>query len=135
MISCLIVEFNLSGELQILLKSISPAVIERKLRKAKEWYRLKGIQTTKLSSLLKNQIPVRVCFDWNKRRPEYFELDTVSRCGERTLARTATGSLTAGCLTGMFTTVLSSPETVLTGKTAALFAKQPYMSIMKVKIR
>jgi hypothetical protein len=83
MMSFLIPEFNLSETFQTLLQSISPATIDRKLRKVKERYRLKGIHTTKPGSLLKSQIPVRVCFDWNERRPGYFELDTVSHCGAR----------------------------------------------------
>jgi hypothetical protein len=77
----LVLEFNLSEQLQALLLSVSPATIDRKLKKHKERYRLKGIHTTKPGSLLKSHIPVRVCFDWNERRPGYFELDTVSHCG------------------------------------------------------
>ena len=48
MMSFLVLEFNLSEELQALLLSVSPATIDRKLRKHKEHYRLKGIHTTGL---------------------------------------------------------------------------------------
>jgi hypothetical protein len=81
MMAFLIIEFSLTEELQTLLLSVSPATIDRKLRKFKERYRLKGISTTKPGSLLKSQIPVRVCFDRDERKPGYFELDTVSHCG------------------------------------------------------
>jgi hypothetical protein len=83
MMNFLVLEFNLSEELQTLLKSASPATIDRKLRKVKERYRVKGIRTTKPGSLLKSRIPVRVCFDRDERKPGYFELDTVSHCGAR----------------------------------------------------
>jgi hypothetical protein len=96
MMSYLVVEFNLSEESQALLKSVSPAVIDQKLRKAKERHSLKGIPTTKPGSLLKSRIPVMVCFDWNGRMTGYFELDTVSQqaCGQfcRTLTITDVGS-------------------------------------------
>jgi IS30 family transposase len=81
MIAFLILEFTLSEELVMLLTSVSPSTIDRKLKKAKARYRLKGIHTTKPGSLLKSQIPVRVCFDRNEKRPGFFEIDTVSHCG------------------------------------------------------
>jgi hypothetical protein len=80
-IGFLVNDFNLDDELCALLKTVSPATIDRKLRKAKDRYRLKGIRTTKPGSLLKNQIPVRVTFDRDEKRPVFFELDTVSHCG------------------------------------------------------
>ena len=82
-IGFLAVEFGLSQELCVLLKTVSPATIDRKLKKEKARYRLKGLSTTKPGSLLKSHIPVRVCFDWDEKRPGFFELDTVSHCGAR----------------------------------------------------
>jgi hypothetical protein len=81
MINFLVIEFDINEQLQALLLSVSPATIDRKLKKAKLRYSLKGIHTTKRGSLLKNQIPVRVCFDRDEKKPGYFELDTVSHCG------------------------------------------------------
>jgi hypothetical protein len=69
--------------MQTLLKSVSPATIDRKLKKAKQRYRLKGLSTTKPGTLLKSQIPVRVCFDRDEKRPGFFETATVSHCGAR----------------------------------------------------
>ena len=77
MMDFLVEEFSLSEDFRKLLQTISPATIDRKLKKAKERYRIKGIHTTKPGSLLKSQIPIRVCFDRNDRRPGFFELDTV----------------------------------------------------------
>ena len=82
-IGFLISEFHLSEEIQALLLSVSPATIDRKLRREKARYRLKGIHTTKPGSLLKSQIPIRVCFSRHERSPGYFELDTVSHCGAK----------------------------------------------------
>jgi hypothetical protein len=59
-VAFLVLEFNLSKELSELLQSVSPAAIDRKLKKEKLRFSLKGIHTTKPGSLLKSQIPVRV---------------------------------------------------------------------------
>ena len=83
MIAFLVIEFKLSEDITALLCSVSPSTVDRKLKKHKERYRLKGIRTTKPGTLLKSQIPVRVCFDRNERRPGFFEIDTVSHCGAR----------------------------------------------------
>jgi len=83
MIDFLVVEFDIGREQQALLETASPATIDRKLKKEKARYRLKGISTTKPGSLLKSQIPVRVCFAWDERMPGFFELDTLSHCGPR----------------------------------------------------
>jgi len=82
-IGFLAVEFGLSQELCALLKTVSPATIDRKLKTEKARYRLKGLSTTKPGSLLKSNIPVRVYFDWDEKRPGFFELDTVSHCGAK----------------------------------------------------
>ena len=77
----LVQEFSLSEEARALLLSVSPATIDRKLRKRKKVYRLKGLHTTKPGTLLKSQIPIRVCFDRGEKRPGFFQTDTVSHCG------------------------------------------------------
>jgi len=69
--------------MRTLLETVSPATIDRKLKKEKERFRLKGIRTTKPGTMLKSQIPIRVCFDRDERNPGYFELDTISHCGTR----------------------------------------------------
>jgi len=82
-IDFLVLEFTITDELCELFKTVSPAVIDRKLKPEKKRYRLKGISTTKKGTLLKSQIPIRVCFDWDERKPGFFEGDTVSHCGAR----------------------------------------------------
>jgi hypothetical protein len=67
--------------MRTLIKSVSPATIDRKLKKGKERFRIKGISTAKPGSLLKSQIPLRVCFDREEKRPGFFQTDTVSHCG------------------------------------------------------
>ena len=81
MIDFLVQEFSLSEDARTLLLSVSPATIDRKLRKQKKTYRLKGLHTTKPGTLLKSQIPIRVCFNRDEKRPGFFETDTVSHCG------------------------------------------------------
>ena len=99
MIGFLIIEYKLDEEMRTLLEAVSPATIDRKLKKEKERYRLKGISTTKRGTLLKSQIPIRVYFNWDERKPGFFEIDTVAHCGTRnsgqfcsTLTLTCVGS-------------------------------------------
>ena len=73
-------EFNLDAPMRELLETVSPATIDRKLKHAKKRLRLKGVSATKPGSMLKSQIPIRVRFDRDERRPGFFELDTVSHC-------------------------------------------------------
>jgi hypothetical protein len=77
----LVFEFNLSEELHTLFQSVSPATIDRKLTSEKKRFRLKGISTTKKGTLLKSQIPIRVTFQNDERKPGFFEADTLSHCG------------------------------------------------------
>jgi hypothetical protein len=81
MIEFLVQEFHLEADMKELLERVSPATIDRKLKQEKKRLRLKGISTTKPGSLLKNQIPVRVRFERDEKRPGFFETDTVSHCG------------------------------------------------------
>jgi hypothetical protein len=80
-LSFLVIEFKLNDELCALFHSVSPATIDRKLKAEKKRYRLKGISTTKKGTLLKSQIPIRVTFDRDEKKPGFFEADTVSHCG------------------------------------------------------
>ena len=80
-IGFLVDEFSLDEPMRELLETVSPATIDRKLKPVKKRLRLKGRSTTTPGSMLKSQIPVRVCFDRDERRPGFFELDTLSHCG------------------------------------------------------
>ena len=64
------------------LLSISAATIDRMLvAERKEWKKLKGSCRTKPGSMLRNQIPIRVFYNWEERVPGFFEMDTVSHDG------------------------------------------------------
>jgi hypothetical protein len=79
----LVDEFGFNEEIRALLMSVSPATIDRKLKLERVRGAIKGIGTTKKGTLLKSQIPIRLYFDYDERRPGFFELDTVSHCGGR----------------------------------------------------
>jgi hypothetical protein len=69
------------------LMRISPATIDRILAPERKKLIIKGRSHTRAGTLLKHQIPIRVFFDWDERKPGFFELDTVahdggSSCGE-----------------------------------------------------
>jgi hypothetical protein len=73
--------FGITAEIKAKLLTISPATIDRKLRGDKRALEVKGISGTKPGTLLKNQIPVRVYYPWEERKPGFFEIDTVHHCG------------------------------------------------------
>jgi len=81
---CLVTEFQIEDTIRELLMTISPATIDRKLKKTRQRFRIKGKCTTKPGSLLKNQIPIRVYFFGDEQKPGFFEADTVSHCGTTT---------------------------------------------------
>jgi hypothetical protein len=81
MIDFLVDEFTLDEATRNLLTQVSPAAIDRLLAAEKAKLRIKGKSLTKPGTLLKNQIPIRVFFTWDERKPGFFELDTVCHCG------------------------------------------------------
>jgi hypothetical protein len=75
-------EFRITEEIAEKLMKISPATIDRLLRAEKKKLGTKGISGTKPGKWLKNQIPVRVYYPWDDRKPGFFEIDTVHHCGD-----------------------------------------------------
>jgi len=75
-------EISVSDEVLEKLKKISPATIDRKLRKKKEelLFFLQNKKRIKPSSLLLKRIPVKVC-EWNILEPGYVAMDLVIHCG------------------------------------------------------
>ncbi len=64
------------------LLDISAATIDRIVSvERSEWRKRKGSCTTRGGSMLRNQIPIRVYFNWDERAPGFFEMDTVSHDG------------------------------------------------------
>jgi len=96
-INFLTLEFARVEEFRELFLAVSPATIDRKLKPEKKRFRIKGIKTTKPGTLLKSQIPIRVCFDRDERKPGFFELDTLSHCGARASGQFCQ-TLTATCV-------------------------------------
>ena len=60
---------------------MSAATVDRYLKPARDWMRIKGISTTKPSALLRNSISIRTCADETPDRPGVIEADTVAHCG------------------------------------------------------
>jgi len=63
------------------LLQVSPATIDRILQPERKKLVLKGRSHTRAGTLLKHQIPIRTFFDWDERKPGFFEADTVAHDG------------------------------------------------------
>jgi hypothetical protein len=74
-------EIEVTGEEETLLRSISPATIDRMLACDRARIALKGRATTKPGTLLRSKIPVRTFAEWDENEPGFFELDLVGHCG------------------------------------------------------
>jgi hypothetical protein len=67
------------------LKKVSPASIDRHLKKDKESLRLKGKSLTKPVDSLKSRIPIRTFYSREERKkPGFWQIDTVHHCGQTT---------------------------------------------------
>jgi hypothetical protein len=77
----LTLEYSLTPEMRDLLASVSPRTIDRILKPAKDQGRLRGLSLTKPGNLLRDQIPVRVMFNGDQRKPGFFEFDRAAHCG------------------------------------------------------
>jgi Integrase core domain len=71
---------HLNEECRAQLLSMSPATADRILWPYRKQER-HGISTTRSGTLLKKQIPVRTCNDWNETKPGFMEADLVAHCG------------------------------------------------------
>jgi len=73
--------FGITQEVKAKLMKISRSTVERLITPERKKERLKGKSTTKKGTLLKNQIPVRVFWAWDDKKPGFCEIDTVSHDG------------------------------------------------------
>ena len=73
--------FRMSRKVKQKLSTISRSTVERLLTKERKKHKLKGKSTTKKGTLLKNQIPVRVFWAWDDKKPGFCEIDTLSHDG------------------------------------------------------
>jgi hypothetical protein len=77
--------FRITSETAEKLKKISPATIDRYLKKDKEALRLKGKSLTKPRYSLKSRIPIRTFYSSEERKtPGFWQIDTVHHCGQAT---------------------------------------------------
>jgi hypothetical protein len=77
--------FGITDEIAEKLKRISPASIDRYLKKDKESLRLKGKSLTKPLPSLKSRIPIRTFYTPEERKkPGFWQIDTVHHCGQTT---------------------------------------------------
>lgn len=78
-------ELTLEPHIKALLCQMSPATMDRKLKRtrARRGQR-RGLSTTKPGTLLKDAIPVRTFADWNEQQPGFVEVDLVAHCGTTT---------------------------------------------------
>ena len=67
--------------LKALLSSISSATVGRILKPEIPKHSIRGISTTHPAKNLNKLIPIRTFFDWDERKPGFFEVDTVANCG------------------------------------------------------
>ena len=74
-------EIEFDGQTLKNLREISPATIDRLLKRAKKRAGFKGMSTTKPGTLLKRDIPIRLGTQWDDAVPGYVEIDLVAHCG------------------------------------------------------
>jgi hypothetical protein len=72
---------GIDEEIRQKLLRVSPATIDRMLTPERKKLVLKGRSHTRGGTLLKHQIPIRTFFDWDERKPGFFEADTVAHDG------------------------------------------------------
>jgi len=74
-------EINLSECQKKLLLKISPASINRLIKKERRKVNLKVRSRTKPGTLLKHQIPIKMWTDWKDTSPGFLEIYSVHHCG------------------------------------------------------
>jgi hypothetical protein len=77
-------ELCLPQATQTLLLAMSPATIDRCLKKARFASPRHGLSTTKPGALLKQAIPIRTFTPWEEEHPGFLEIDLVAHCGSST---------------------------------------------------
>ena len=77
--------FSITREIAEKLTTISPATIDRYLKKDKAALKLKGKSLTKSMASLKSRIPIRTFYSSEERKmPGFWQIDTVHHCGQAT---------------------------------------------------
>jgi len=76
-------ELSIDADIEVQLRKLSPATIDRLLEPVRRIGGRKPLSTTRPGSKLKNSIPIRTFADWQENQPGFLEIDTVAHCGER----------------------------------------------------
>jgi transposase InsO family protein len=77
--------FKINEEIADKRKKISPATIDRYLKKDKDAMKIKGKSLTKPINSLKSRIPIRTFYSSEERKkPGFWQTDTVHHCGQFT---------------------------------------------------
>jgi hypothetical protein len=71
---------HLTVEYRSQLLSMSAATADR-LLSSQSTLGLRGLSTTRVGTLLKQQIPIRTCEEWNETQPGFLGADLVAHCG------------------------------------------------------
>jgi hypothetical protein len=80
--------FHITSGIAEKLLTISPATIDRYLKKDKQALRLKGKALTKPFASLKSRIPIRTFYTTQERKtPGFWQTDTVHHCGNSTVGQ------------------------------------------------
>lgn len=74
-------KFGYPQTLKAKLSRISSATVARILKLEIPKHSIRGISTTRPSKNLNKLIPIRTFFDWDERKPGFFEIDSVANCG------------------------------------------------------
>ena len=74
-------KFGYDEQLKAKLARISSATVGRLLKPEIPKHSIRGISTTRPAKNLNKLIPIRTFFDWDERKPGFFEIDTVANCG------------------------------------------------------
>ena len=74
-------KFGYDEKLKAKLARISSATVGRILKPEIPKHSIRGISTTRPAKNLNKLIPIRTFFDWDERKPGFFEVDTVTNCG------------------------------------------------------
>ncbi len=77
-------KFGYDEQLKAKLSSVSSATVGRILKPEIPKHSIRGISTTRPAKNLNKLIPIRTFFDWDERKPDFFEVDTVANCGVST---------------------------------------------------
>ena len=75
---------NATRQVHAFLKNSAYTTVGRIIKPEIRKHSIRGISTTRPAQNLNKLIPIRTFFNWDERKPGFFEADTVAHCGIRT---------------------------------------------------